>query len=89
MTSADHIARKAKIPSASTSARPSGFARQIEEGAPADLFFSADLAQMDSLEKKNLARARARGNIAVESVGDHRAGGFEALQFVTQRLVKA
>lgn len=32
---------------------PSNFlARQIDEGAPADLFFSADLAQMDSLEKK-------------------------------------
>lgn len=29
-------------------------ARQIEEGAPADLFFSADEAKMDVLEKKNL-----------------------------------
>ena len=29
-------------------------ARQIEEGAPADLFFSADEAKMDSLEKKGL-----------------------------------
>ena len=29
-------------------------ARQIEEGAPADLFFSADEAKMDALEKKNL-----------------------------------
>ena len=28
-----------------------GLARQIEEGAPADLFFSADLPQMDTLEK--------------------------------------
>ena len=27
----------------------SGLARQIEEGAPADIFFSADLPQMDSL----------------------------------------
>ncbi|MBM4260090.1 MAG: molybdate ABC transporter substrate-binding protein [Deltaproteobacteria bacterium] len=33
---------------------PSNFlARQIDEGAPADVFFSADLAQMDSLEKNN------------------------------------
>src|ERR1044072_3740039 len=32
----------------------SGLARQIEEGAPADIFFSADLPQMDSLEKKTL-----------------------------------
>lgn len=29
-------------------------ARQIEEGAPADLFFSADEAKMDALEKKGL-----------------------------------
>jgi molybdate transport system substrate-binding protein len=29
-------------------------ARQIEEGAPADIFFSADEAKMDSLEKKGL-----------------------------------
>jgi molybdate transport system substrate-binding protein len=29
-------------------------ARQIEEGAPADLFFSADEAKMDALEKKDL-----------------------------------
>ncbi len=29
-------------------------ARQIEEGAPADLFFSADEAKMDSLQKKDL-----------------------------------
>lgn len=29
-------------------------ARQIEEGAPADVFFSADEAKMDALEKKGL-----------------------------------
>jgi molybdate transport system substrate-binding protein len=29
-------------------------ARQIEEGAPADIFFSADEAKMDALEKKGL-----------------------------------
>jgi molybdate transport system substrate-binding protein len=32
----------------------STLARQIEEGAPADIFFSADEAKMDGLEKKNL-----------------------------------
>ncbi|MEO5715242.1 MAG: molybdate ABC transporter substrate-binding protein [Luteolibacter sp.] len=32
----------------------STLARQIEEGAPADVFFSADLAKMDGLEKKGL-----------------------------------
>ena len=31
----------------------SGLARQIEEGAPADIFFSADLPQMNTLHKKN------------------------------------
>ena len=30
----------------------SDLARQIEEGAPADMFFSADLLQMDELDKK-------------------------------------
>ena len=29
-------------------------ARQIQEGAPADLFISADEEKMDSLEKKNM-----------------------------------
>src|SRR5215470_13148651 len=29
----------------------SGLARQIEEGAPADIFFSADLPQMNNLDK--------------------------------------
>jgi molybdate transport system substrate-binding protein len=32
----------------------STLARQIEEGAPADVFMSADLAQMENLEKKGL-----------------------------------
>ena len=31
----------------------SGLARQIDEGAPADIFFSADLPQMDGLDKKD------------------------------------
>ncbi len=35
-------------------------ARQIEEGAPADIFFSADEAKMDALEKKNLVVKETR-----------------------------
>lgn len=35
-------------------------ARQIEEGAPADLFFSADEAKMDALEKKGLIVKESR-----------------------------
>lgn len=41
----------------------SGLARQIEQGAPADLFFSADLAQMDALEKKSLLEPGTRRNL--------------------------
>ena len=37
-----------------------GLARQIEEGAPADLFFSADLPQMDTLDKNGRLEPRTR-----------------------------
>jgi len=38
-------------------------ARQIAEGAPADLFFSADEGKMDSLEKKGLLAAGSRKSL--------------------------
>ncbi len=38
-------------------------ARQIEHGAPADIFVAADLDWMDYLEKKNLLRAGTRFNL--------------------------
>ena len=41
----------------------SGLARQIEEGAPADIFFSADLPQMDALDKKSLLEPGTRKNL--------------------------
>jgi len=41
----------------------SGLARQIDEGAPADLFFSADLPQMDKLDKKGRLEAGTRKNL--------------------------
>jgi molybdate transport system substrate-binding protein len=41
-------------------AASSALAKQIESGAPADLFFSADLDWMDYLEKKNLINFPSR-----------------------------
>ena len=41
----------------------SGLARQIEEGAPADIFFSADLPQMAVLEKKSLLEPGTTRNL--------------------------
>jgi len=38
----------------------SDLARQIQAGAPADVFFSADTAQMDALERQGLVRAADR-----------------------------
>ena len=38
-------------------------ARQIKAGAPADVFFSADKAQMDGLEAAGLVRARDRVDV--------------------------
>jgi molybdate transport system substrate-binding protein len=40
-----------------------GLARQIEEGAPADMFFSADLAQMDNLDKNGRLEPGPRKNL--------------------------
>jgi len=44
-------------------AASSALAKQIEEGAPADLFLSADIPWMDHVEKKNLVRAGTRANL--------------------------
>jgi len=47
---------------ASYAASPT-LARQIEKGAPADIFISADLDWMDYVEKRNLIRAGLRVNL--------------------------
>jgi molybdate transport system substrate-binding protein len=41
----------------------STLARQIEQGAPADLFFSADEAKVEALEKKDLLLAETRRSL--------------------------
>jgi molybdate transport system substrate-binding protein len=41
----------------------SGLARQVDEGAPADIFFSADLPQMDNLDKKGRLEPGTRKNL--------------------------
>jgi molybdate transport system substrate-binding protein len=44
-------------------AASSTLARQIEEGAPADVFFSADEAKMDALERKDLLAPGSRKSL--------------------------
>lgn len=46
----------------------STLARQIEEGAPADIFFSADEAQMDRLAKKSLIDPATRKDLLGNSL---------------------
>ena len=41
----------------------SDLSRQIRAGAPADVFFSADSAQMDALEREGLVRAADRSDL--------------------------
>jgi molybdate transport system substrate-binding protein len=41
----------------------SGLARQIDEGAPADIFFSADLPQMDGLDRKGRLEPGTQKNL--------------------------
>ncbi len=41
----------------------SDLSRQIRAGAPADVFVSADAAQMDALEREGLLRARSRADL--------------------------
>ncbi len=44
-------------------AASSALAKQIESGAPADIFISADLAWMDYLQKRNLIQPATRRNL--------------------------
>jgi molybdate transport system substrate-binding protein len=44
-------------------AASSALARQVESGAPADVFFSADIDWMDYLQKRNLIQAATRRDV--------------------------
>ncbi|MBH0239263.1 molybdate ABC transporter substrate-binding protein [Methylobrevis albus] len=51
------------VPVVVSYAASSALAKQIESGAPADIFISADLAWMDYLGERNLIRAETRANL--------------------------
>jgi molybdate transport system substrate-binding protein len=55
--------KAAGIKAVASLAASSALAKQIEQGAPADVFASADLAWMDYLEKKNLIKNDSRVNL--------------------------
>src|SRR6266705_6386947 len=67
-------------------------ARQIEEGAPADIFFSADEAKMDGLEKKGLilkeTRKRRLSNLLVIVVAAERGAAVKSAEDLATDKVK-
>jgi len=54
---------KTQIPVKSSLAASSVLAKQIEAGAPADVFFSADLEWADYLQQRNLLKAGTRHDV--------------------------
>jgi molybdate transport system substrate-binding protein len=66
-------------------------ARQIEEGAPADLFFSADEAKMDSLEGKGLLASGTRtsrlsNRLVIVVAADQGADLRQAAELATDKV---
>jgi molybdate transport system substrate-binding protein len=59
----DDITKATGIKAVASLAASSALAKQIEQGAPADVFASADLDWMDYLEKKNLIKNDTRVNL--------------------------
>lgn len=55
-----HWQRQGGAKAVAAYAASSALARQVESGAPADLFFSADLEWMDYLQQRNLVRPESR-----------------------------
>jgi len=70
----------------------STLARQIEEGAPADMFFSADEAKMDGLEKKGLILKETRrsrlSNLLVIVVAAERGTAIKSAEDLATDKVK-
>jgi molybdate transport system substrate-binding protein len=59
----DAFTKQNSIPVRFSFAASSALARQIENGAPADVFFSADLEWMDYLQAHNLVQPDSRHNV--------------------------
>jgi molybdate transport system substrate-binding protein len=59
----DGYTRQTSIPIRFSFAASSALARQIENGAPADVFFSADLEWMDYLQTRNLIQRDTRHDV--------------------------
>ncbi len=59
---------KTHVPVKSSPAASSALAKQIEAGAPADVFFSADLEWMDYLDRKKLLKPGSRHDLVGNSL---------------------
>ena len=59
---------KTQVPVKSSPAASSALARQIEAGAPGDVFFSADLEWMDYLDRRKLLKPGTRHDVVGNSL---------------------
>ena len=64
----DSYTAETKVPVRFSFAASSALARQIESGAPADVFMSADQEWMDYLQTRNLIAPRTRANVVTNAL---------------------